>query len=244
MTLALRELQAAFAAHLQGEQRPGLAALVGDARRLSIHRHHVARSLAKTLAATFPTVQALVGADFFRQLAEAFIARSLPTQPVLAEYGADFAGFLADEETMHGLPYLAEIGHLDWALNVAFYSPRRSAPDLSGVAPATLLNKVLALAPGAALVHSRYPIDRIWAASQPDASEGEVDLAEGPTSLLVLPGGFIRLGDGEAAFVGAIALGEPLERAAGAAFAAESGFDLPTCFARLLACEAFAAAQQ
>ena len=235
MTLALREWQANFVADLAGG---------GGEARLAIHRHHIARSLANALAGTFPTVQALVGADFFRQIAGAFVARHLPTQPVLAEYGSEFAGFLAAGEAMHGLPYLADVARLDWALKVAFHSPRSSGVDLAGLMPDELLAKVLTLVPGAALVRSRYPIDRIWAASQPGAAEGEVDLAEGPTCLLALPAGFVRLDEGEAAFVAAVAEGGSLEAAAVAGFTAQSSFDLSACFGRLLACEAFAAVQQ
>src|SRR5476651_119238 len=232
MTLALREWQANFVAELAGG---------GGEARLAIHRHHIARSLANALAGTFPTVQALVGADFFRRIAGAFVARHPPTQPVLAEYGSDFAGFLAAEEAMHGLPYLADMARLDWALNVAFHSPRSLGADLAGVLPEALLSKVLTLVPGAALVRSRYPIDRIWTASQPGASDVEVDLAEGPANLLVLPAGFVHLGEGEAAFVAAVAQGLSLEVASRAGFTAESSFELSPCFARLFACEAFAA---
>lgn len=231
MTLALREWQARFAADLESG--------AGDAR-LAIHRHHIARSLARVLAGTFPTVQALVGADYFRQTAQAFVVGHLPTQPVLAEYGAAFPAFLAGEAPRHGLPYLADTARLDWALNVAFYSPRPPAAELSAAGPDTLLT----LAPGAAVLRSPYPLDRIWAASQPGAPEGEVvDLDEGATSLLVLPTGFIRLEPGEAAFVEAVAAGQSVEAAAEAGFTAESGFDLSACFARLVACEVFAAPQ-
>lgn len=231
MTLALREWQARFAADLESG---------GGDVRLAIHRHHIARSLARVLAGTFPTVQALVGEDYFRQTAQAFVVGHLPTQPVLAEYGAAFPAFLASEEPRHGLPYLADMARLDWALNVAFYSPRLSAADHSGIGPETLLT----LAPGVEVLRSPYPVDRIWAASQQGAPEGEVALGEGATSLLVLPTGFIRLGAGEAAFVEAVAAGQSVEAAAGAGFTAESGFDLSACFARLVACEAFAASQQ
>src|SRR5262245_24670745 len=93
MPLALPDLQAAFAAHLVGGDRADLIdAIAGDpakaAARLSIHRHHVAHSLAAALAATFGAVQALVGEGFFRGLADAFVAAELPRQPVLADYGA------------------------------------------------------------------------------------------------------------------------------------------------------------
>ena len=100
MPLALRDLQAAFAAHMMGADRADLLTTVaGDtipaAARLSVYRHHVFESLGRALAATFPTVQALVGPDFFRGLARAFVGHALPAQPVLTEYGADFSAFIA-----------------------------------------------------------------------------------------------------------------------------------------------------
>jgi hypothetical protein len=251
MTLVLRDLQGAFAGYLMGEDRPELAAAVSDGRRLTIHRHHVVRSLAAALAVTYPTVRALVGAGFFRQTAEIFVARSLPVQPVLAEYGAGFADFLERQEAVHGLAYLADVARLDWALNTAFYSPRGrplTAADLSDLAPEQLAARRLTLAAGTVLVRSRYPLDLIWAASQPEAPDGEVDVAQGPVCLLVLARAqdavFIRLGEGEVAFVAAVASGLSLEAAASVGIAVESGFDPTTCFARLLGCEAFAAAQQ
>ncbi len=249
--LALRDLQAAFAAHLRGEERPELASAIGDGRRLEIHRHHVAHSLAAALAVSFPTVHALVGAGFFRRIAGAFVARGLPTQPVLAEYGADFADFLAAQESVHGLAYLADVARLDWALNTAYYSPRGqclAAVDLAGMAPEQLASAGLSLAAGTTLLRSRYPLGLIWAASQPGAPEGQVDLAHGPARLLVLPrphdAGFIVLGEGEASFLTAVADGQSLESAAAAGFAADGGFELPPCFARLLDKGVFAAVQQ
>ncbi|MGZ5905594.1 MAG: HvfC/BufC N-terminal domain-containing protein, partial [Reyranella sp.] len=99
MPLALRDLQAAFAAHIMGADRADLVtAVTGDtipaAARLSVYRHHVFESLGTALAASFPTVQALVGPDFFRGLARAFVRHTLPVQPVLTEYGADFPIFI------------------------------------------------------------------------------------------------------------------------------------------------------
>ena len=177
MPLALRDLQAAFAAHLAGADRADLAAeVLGDAipaaARLGVHRHHVFESLGSALAATFPTVQALVGADFFRGLARAFIGRSLPTQPVLAEYGAGFPAFIAGHDAARDLPYLADVARLDWALNLAFHAPaggRLAAADLAALPADRLPSLRLSLAPGTVLVCSPYPLDRIWAASQPEA---------------------------------------------------------------------------
>jgi hypothetical protein len=241
MPTALREWQAAFAAQLCGEVE------AGD-KRLAIHRHHIASSLAKVLASTFPTVQTLVGTDFFRRLAQAYVARDLPVQPVLAEYGAGFPGFVATWAPADGLPYLADMARLDWALNTAFHSPRRqslAAADLAVLPPERLATSTLLLAPGAAVIRSRYPIDLIWAASQPGAPDEKVDLGQRAACLLVMrrtdDAGFMVLSEGEAAFMEGLGKGLTLEASAGAAFAVDGVFELTRSFGRLLVCEVFAA---
>jgi len=256
MPLALRELQAGFAAHVAGGDRADLAAeVVGDSMsaeaRLRVYRHHVAHSLGSALAATFAAVHALVGDAFFRSMARSFIGQTLPTQPVLAEYGADFPAFVADYVPAASLPYLADIARLDWALNVAFHSPagrRLAAADLAGIAAERLPALSLAVPEGASLIGSRYPIDRIWAASQPGATADTVDLGDGRADLLVLRRSddavFIVLETGEAAFVAALIDGRSLEEAAEQGSCAEPSFDLSKVFARLLGLEAFAALQQ
>lgn len=256
MPLALPDLQAAFAAHLAGEERGELiAAVVGDsipaAARLRVYRHHVQHSLASALAATFPTVQALVGDDFFRALARAFVARTLPRQPVLAEYGAGFADFLADHEPARVLPYLADVARLDWALNTAFHAapaPALTPAMLAAVEAERLPSLGLRLSDGVALVRSEFPIDRIWAASQPGASLEQVDVSSGGADLLVMrrpdDAAFVPLAAGEAAFVASLDAGNPLADSAEAGLRADPSFDLSTGFARLLALGVFAAPQQ
>jgi hypothetical protein len=248
MPLALRDLQAAFAAHLSGEDQPALGAeLLPAAQRLHIHRHHVLDSLASALAATFPTVQAVVGAEFFRSLARAFVGRSLPTQPVLAEYGSGFPDFVAGHAAGRDLPYLADVARLDWALNLAFHARagrRLAAADLAALPADRLPSLRLGLAPGTVLVASPYPLDRIWTASQPGAAADPVDLSAGGVRLLVLrrpdDAAFVSLSAGEAAFVAGLGEGLSLEEAAGRT---EPGFDLSACFARLLGLGVFAASQ-
>ena len=256
MPLALRELQAAFADHVAGRDQAGLVAeVVGDSMtaeaRLRIHRRHVAHSLGSALAATFTTVHALVGEAFFRDMAQRFIRQTLPAQPVLAEYGADFPAFVAGYEPAVSLPYLADIARLDWALNVAFHSPagrRLAAADLAGIAAETLPSLSLALPEGATLIGSHYPLDRIWNAAQPGAPADTVDLGDGRADLLVLrrsdDAAFIVLAPGEAAFVAALIDGASLEGAADRGSRADPSFDLSTVFARLLGLQAFAALQQ
>jgi hypothetical protein len=255
MPLALRELQAAFAAHIVGAGRADLvAAVAGDtipaAARLDVYRHHVFASLGSALAATFPTVQALVGPEFFRGLARAFVGHTLPLQPVLAEYGADFPAFIASHEAARDLPYLADVARLDWALNLAFHAPpggRLQAAELSAVAAARLPSLSIALAPGAVLIRSRYPLARIWETSQPGAASETVDLNSGGADLLVLrrpdDAAFVILSAGEAAFMAMLSAGLSLEQAAEEALRADPAFDLSSSFGRFLALGVFAAMQ-
>ncbi len=252
---ALRDLQAAFAAHLRGEDRGDLAASVmGDsitaAARLRIHRHHVRQSLAGALGASFPTVKAIVGEAFFESMAGEFVSLHPPVQPVLAEYGADFPAYVTGHGPAATLPYLGDVARLDWALNLAYHAPmapRLLAPDLAEFSPEWLFELKLALATGVSLVRSPWPIDRIWHAAQSRGYSGTVALDEGPASVLVLrrpdDAAFASLYPAEASFVEALTNGASLGEAAETAFSVEPAFDPTTTFARLLSLEAFAAMQ-
>jgi hypothetical protein len=249
---ALPDLQLAFASFLEGGKGERVAAaVVGDSigaeARLRIYRHHVRHSLTTALAATFPTVEALVGEAFFAGMVRGFIEASMPAQPVLSEYGAGLAGFIAGFEAARGVPYLSDVARLDWAMNLAFHTepgPALDAAALGAVPPEQLPSLRLRLVHGATLIGSKFPLDRIWRASQPDATDEKVDLAAGGSVLLVQGAGFVALGPGEAAFLSRLNGAESLEQAAEAAVAADSGFDLSTCFAQFLGMGVIAAAQQ
>lgn len=253
--LALRDLQAAFASHLTGDDRADLLGAVAGgaipaAARLQVHRHHVRHSLAAALASTFPTVQAIVGEPFFRSMAEAFVLNDSPNQPVLAEYGAGLPAFIAGYGPAASLPYLGDMARLDWALNLAFHEPvsgTLAAEDLAGMPPERLLDLRLALAAGTTVIRSPYPIDRIWHASQPGRSAEAVGLDDGSATVIVLrrtdDAAFVRLSPAEAELVMMLRDGGTLEEGAQAAFQVDPAFDLSTTFARLLALQAFAALQ-
>ena len=218
------------------------------AARLRVHRHHVFDSLASALAATFPTVQALVGADFFRGLARAFVGQSPPGQPVLAEYGAGFPAFIAGHDAARDLPYLADVARLDWALNLAFHAPaggRLTAADLAALPADRLPSLRLALAPGTALISSPYPLDRIWTASQPGAPADTVDLDGGGVTCWSCAGPTMRRSwpcrPGRLPSLPALRRGAVFGR--GGRAGPIPAFDLSASFARLLGLGVFAAVQ-
>lgn len=250
--LSLADLQSAFRAVCLGRDAPDLTALVDGARigadaRLRIYRHHVFDSLSTALAATFSTVQALVGEAFFRALARDYIAATPPSVPVLSEYGADFAAFVERHERARALVYLADAARLDWALNRAYSSdagvPLTSA-HLAALPPLVVERLRLRLRPGVSLLRSPYPVDRIWAISR-GHEDGTVDLASGGVALVVFQrdddAAFASLSLGEWTLLdacdGSATLTEAFERAVNA----DATFDLTASLPRFLGLAVLAA---
>jgi hypothetical protein len=249
---ALADLQHAFRRHVLGQDAEALlAASVGDripaAARLRVYRHHVITSLVAALGATFATVRAVVGGDFFASMARAFVVQSPPAGPVLSEYGAGFPAFVQDWPAAAGLAYLADVARLDWALNVAYNtpdSPGLTADHLAAVPPERLAHLRPGLRPGVSLLASPYPIDRIWALNHGDDGD-TVDLDSGGVRLLVFPrdddAAFAALEDGAAALLTALQGGQSLGAAIEQSLAAHPGLDVGAALGRLLTLQALAA---
>lgn len=161
------EFTAAFRAALAGGDLPsGVTAQRASeaAQRFAVYRNNVAHSLKTALARRFPVIERLVGAEFFAAMASEFIAAQPPRNPVLAEWGDGFAGWLAGFPPVAGLPYLPDVARLEWARGQAYH-----AADATPIDPATLPGRDrLRLHPSLRLLHLNYPAVSIWAANQPD----------------------------------------------------------------------------
>lgn len=190
----LPEIQAQFAAAILTGDASGLEAVLTSpilsvADVVSIHANNFRLTLSAALAANFRAVQALVGDDCFAALATRYVRQNPPTAPVLAEYGAGFADFLAHQPELRALPYLPDVARLDWAWNVAFHSAE-AVPLTAADLPDLLArdgDPDLRLHPSARLLQSPFPVHRIWSmARYPEQFSGEIDLNAGPDHLLIL----------------------------------------------------------
>jgi hypothetical protein len=92
---------------------PGLLAAL---EALAVHRNTALHGLVNALRLSHPTVDALVGEDFFDQAARAFIAAEPPASVWLTGYGERFADFLGAYEPVRALPYLADVARFDFAV--------------------------------------------------------------------------------------------------------------------------------
>lgn len=134
------------------------------ATRFAVYRNNVAHSLGQALLRRYPVVQRLVGDPFFAAMAQEFIATYPPRSPVLQEWGADFADFLAAFPPVATLPYLPDVARLEWTRGLAYH-----AADASPIEPETLpIRDLLHLHPSVSMLRLEHPAVSIWQANQPD----------------------------------------------------------------------------
>jgi len=160
---SLAELQADFAAALAD---PTLPAPAGSGRRFDAHRNNRAVSLIEALEASFPVVRRLVGNDFFRAAAKAYIRRHPPRTPVLLLYGETFGAFLEGFEPARGVAYLGDVARLEWARLNAFHAADAeplSLARLAEVPQERLADLRFTLHPSLQLLASRWPVASLWA---------------------------------------------------------------------------------
>lgn len=201
---------------------------------LGIYRGNATASAHKALEAAYPVIAKIVGTEFFSGLARQYRSRFPAHDGDLNEYGEYFPVFLADFAPARDLPYLPDIARLEWQVHRAHYAADVAPFDaarLASVQPENQLHLRPRLHPACAILHSHYPLARIWQVHQDTFSgEFEVDFSQGPGHALVKRPGFkvevAPIGDPEAAFLCAAHAGATLLTALAAAQSRDASFDL------------------
>ena len=220
--------------------------LAGDARlieqRLAIYRANVTGAATKALGAAYPVIQQVVGDAFFEGLARAHQRLVPSTSGDLYDYGAAFAGFVAEFPHTQSLPYLPDLARLEWAVHHAYGAEDAPAWDrqaLSQVEPSQQAAVRFGWAAGTAVVESSCPIARIWLIHQPGFDgEFSVDWSIRESALVAREGLRVvvrALGAGDAAFIASSLARAALGPSAEKALAADPGFDLGHLLGRLVA---------
>jgi Putative DNA-binding domain len=181
---SLLEQQRAFRAALLGGAE-SLPEIVGGniaaKVRLGVYRNNVLGNLTAALGLAFPAVARLVGPAFFAAAAERFIVSAPPRGADLYEYGDNFPGFIDAFEPAGGLPYLADVARLEWAVGRALHTP--FAPSLEPAAlialsPAVQANLRFEPHPSLSLLALSHPTRAIWeAVLTPDSDQRAARLA-------------------------------------------------------------------
>lgn len=247
----LAERLADFAAALLDPARPAPCGLIGpdgehSPRRFAVYRNNVTVALTDALHANFPATSRIVGEEFFRAMACTYARSEPPTSPVLLDYGAGFADFIAAFPPATSLPYLADVARIERAWTEAYHAPEARALDpavLSDIPPDETAHLRFRLHPSVRIVRSQFPALTIWRMNVADGVPKPVDLeAGGEDALVVRPEAEVEVRSiptGGAEFIAVLAHGDTLVEAANAAFRAMPSFDLAANLAALLAAGLF-----
>ena len=184
-----------FAAALTDPFAPAPAMTIGregrpDTRRFGVYRNNVAVGLIKSLEARYPVTRRLVGDDFFRGMAGAYVALNKPKSALLIVYAADFPDFVRGFEPARDLDYLPDVASLENAW-VEAYHAAEAAPwplaALAEIAPERLEALRFAIHPAARLARFETPAASIWSAHQGEGDPAPPERWGGEDVLLTRP---------------------------------------------------------
>jgi putative DNA-binding protein len=248
MQLAARQRE--FALALLEAELPAPSGLVGpdgeaSARRFAVYRNNVVAGLIEALRAAFPAVHRIVGADFFFAMARAYVVNEPPTSPVMLDYGAGLADFIARFEPAATLPYLVDVARIERAWSEAYHAPEASPIDASrflAIAAGRLPAMRLVLHPSLRVVRSPFPALTIWHMNVGEGVPEPVELSSGEDTLVVRPKTDVEVRSipkGSADFIETLAGGRSVTAALQAALAADPGFHLANNLSGLMRAGAF-----
>lgn len=154
--------------------------------RIWVYQNNVFAALQDFLAEVFAGTRGVVGADFFKQMAQRYVQLTPPKQGNIHLYGHTFCDTVAEFEGLKDLPYLKDVINFEWALHSAYYSRVSNALDPSSIAQDELLQMPIDVNDSVSLIRSDYPILEIQRQSMPDyAGEILIDLSKSQDKLLI-----------------------------------------------------------
>jgi Putative DNA-binding domain len=230
--------------HLEEPPPTGLVAADGpDPRRgFAVHRNNMVAGLVKTLAAHFPAVAKIVGAEFFNVMARAFVLARPPRSPLLAQYGDALPDFIQAFAPARDVAYLADVARIE-AARMRVYHAADAVPvetnAFAALATEALSTMRLELHPSAEIVRSPHPIVTIWAMNCGERPLAPIENWRAEDALIARPYHQVAvhlLPPGGAEFLLALAAGDTLAEAAQRALDARPEFSLTDNVAGVIGC--------
>jgi hypothetical protein len=210
---------------------------------MAIYRNTVIHGAVEALAANYPVVAQIVGAEMFEGIALDFTFERPPHTPVLALYGDDFAEWIEQQLWTGDLPYLSDVARVE-RLHVEALAGADAEP-LSSVDDAILATLRLKLHPAVRFSWLQTPAMSIWLAHQQSFRSTIEPEWKHEGALFARPTAFmmhkLRIGRPAHRLLFGIRLGETVGASLAAADALYPDADGKALFASLLNLGAFAA---
>lgn len=247
---ALQEFQNGFIGAVYGIDDallpPAIRALAAQPG-FSVYRNTIIKGCIDALQGNYPTVERLVGTDWFRAAAALHVRAAPPSDVRLFAYGSDFPDFLAGFEPARELPYLADVARLDqlWMeAHVAADGLALKAAEIASLPPLELGRMMLR-----PHVSARWkwfeaqPIYTIWSANREERTLGDDLDWQGEGALIVRTGDVVQwrpIDAGGCAFLDACAEGQSLKAAANYALQIHPALDISQMMSDFILAGAFA----
>ncbi len=139
---------------------------------IGVYQNTVAKGLIDALRANYPTVERLVGTEWFDSVARRYSLEQLPEQPSLTLYGISFPDFLLTIESAEPFPYLTAVAQLDRCWTEVFFAPQAPvlrAATLQALSPEQLQHLQLQLHPATRVKQVAHSAATIWQHNRPPA---------------------------------------------------------------------------
>jgi len=217
-------------------------------RRFGVYRNNVTVSLVNALSEIFPTVQNLVGEDFFRAMARIYVQDNPPASRLLFEYGATFPAFLERFEPAGELPFLPDVARLERLWLDSFHAADAAPLDgtvLQRVAPEQIARLTFLAHPATHLFRAEHAAVSIMARDRAREPLTDLDPFVAEDGLITRPAydpEIRHLPAGGAEFLGLLIEGRTLGEAAGAALSRDPDFNLPAAISAIIEAGAFSTA--
>jgi Putative DNA-binding domain len=202
-------------------------------------------SLINALAAVYPAVQRITGAEFFRAMARFHIRAMPPTSPLLFEYGRDFPAFIETCEHARGLPWLGDVARIERAWLDAYHAADAeplSCEALEGFPPERLAEAVFTAHPATRIVRSAFSAVTIFAANRSVAAVDQIEAGTPEDALITRPDADVvvrHLPAGGAVFLQNLMSGQSLSEAAASTLQGPPSFDIAANIAGMIQAGAF-----
>jgi len=159
--------------------------------RVWVYQNNVFAALQDYLKEVYPATCGVVGADFFKQLAQSYIQLIPPDKGNIHLYGDNFADVLHRFEGLNELPYLADVVVYEWALHSAYYASVSNILQLSEIDQSALLQMPVQLNDSVNVIRSDYPVFEIHRQSLPEHKGNvSINLSDSQDNILVFKSGY------------------------------------------------------
>jgi uncharacterized protein (UPF0276 family) len=158
----------------------------GYQQRIGVYQNNVFAACQDYLADVFPATRGVLGADYFKQVAQTMIQSKPPVAGNIYHYGVELSESLSQLEALQDMPYLADLVEFEWALHTAYFADTSDCIEPEAMGQQELLTLPIDFNNSVVLIDSQYPIYQIHHQSLPQYDQQvQIDLDQSQDNLVV-----------------------------------------------------------